>query len=263
MVVEQHISEIALATAINSIGGNKFDAALADWLNADLSIDNMTWLAYFQNRKPELLFASSKLPYVHANLEQVYLAGAYLLDPFHDLHIGRAPRGIYRLSEIAPDQFQRNRYFTEYYRNTTMIDEIAFICYPNSGVSIHICLGRDASSNRRFSQRAFSDAQRVAPIVSALVESHWADLKTSGEYEEAETTARLIESVQTERGIRLSNRQAEVAMLILRGHSSASIGLALGISVQTVKVFRKQLYKKCEISSQVELFNLLLPLLGR
>lgn len=51
-------------------------------------------------------------------------------------------------------------------------------------------------------------------------------------------------------------------MLILRGHSSVSIGLKLGISAQTVKVFRRQLYRKCAISSQAELFNLLLPLLG-
>ena len=56
--------------------------------------------------------------------------------------------------------------------------------------------------------------------------------------------------------------QAEVALLILRGHSSVSIGLRLGISPQTVKVFRKQLYRKCGISSQAELFALLVPLLG-
>ena len=74
--------------------------------------------------------------------------------------------------------------------------------------------------------------------------------------------ARLIEALETAHDVRLSKRQAEVALLILRGHSSVSIGLRLGISPQTVKVFRKQLYRKCRISSQAELFNLLLPLLG-
>ena len=64
-------------------------------------------------------------------------------------------------------------------------------------------------------------------------------------------------------GVGLSRRQAEVALMILRGHSSVSIGLGLGISPQTVKVFRKQLYRKCGISSQAELFTLLLPLLGQ
>jgi len=60
----------------------------------------------------------------------------------------------------------------------------------------------------------------------------------------------------------LSRRQAEVALLILQGHSSPSIGLHLGVSPQTVKVFRKQLYARCGISSQAELFGLLMPMLG-
>ena len=42
----------------------------------------------------------------------------------------------------------------------------------------------------------------------------------------------------------------------------ASIALKLGVSPQTVKVFRKQLYQRCGISSQAELFSLMLPLLG-
>jgi DNA-binding CsgD family transcriptional regulator len=36
----------------------------------------------------------------------------------------------------------------------------------------------------------------------------------------------------------------------------------LGVSGQTVKVFRKQLYARCGISSQAELFALMLPLLA-
>ena len=53
-----------------------------------------------------------------------------------------------------------------------------------------------------------------------------------------------------------------VALLILRGYSTPSIGLRLGISAQTVKVFRKQLYQRCGISSQAELFSLMLPWLN-
>jgi DNA-binding CsgD family transcriptional regulator len=68
-------------------------------------------------------------------------------------------------------------------------------------------------------------------------------------------------SVAETHSISLTNRQAEVALLVLQGHSSSSIGLRLGISPQTVKVFRKQLYKKCNISSQAELFALITPLL--
>ena len=51
--------------------------------------------------------------------------------------------------------------------------------------------------------------------------------------------------------------------MILRGHSTVSIALrmGMGMSPQTKKVFRKQLYARCCISSQAELFALMLPLL--
>nr|WP_254868549.1 helix-turn-helix transcriptional regulator [Phaeobacter sp. HF9A] len=57
-------------------------------------------------------------------------------------------------------------------------------------------------------------------------------------------------------------REAEVAALIVQGHSSRAIGLKLGISVQTVKVHRRTLYKKLSISSQNELFGLLVSYVG-
>ena len=51
-----------------------------------------------------------------------------------------------------------------------------------------------------------------------------------------------------------------MALYILRGHSSLSIGLNLDVSPETIKVFRRQLYARCGISSQAELFALLMPM---
>jgi DNA-binding CsgD family transcriptional regulator len=96
-------------------------------------------------------------------------------------------------------------------------------------------------------------------VVLALAEAHWAGLQAAKEGGE-DVAAGLI-SALAPRGISLSPRQAEVALLILRGHSSTSIALRLGVAVQTVKVFRRQLYARCGITSQAELFALMLPML--
>lgn len=255
-------AEEALAAAIAALGGDGFAPALERWLGAVLGQDNVTVVAYFSGRPPADLYRHSPRPEVHENFEKTYVNGAYLLDPFHELHIRRVPRGIYRLSEIAPDQFHRNPYFLDYYAATTLIDELAFIAYPVDGMSLHVCLGRDASSNARFAPREVARAHAVSPIVVALAERQWADLASEGAQSAAEVSTRLRESLEAAHGVHLSRRQAEVALLILQGHSSVSIGLRLGISPQTVKVFRKQLYRKCGISSQAELFTLMLPLLG-
>jgi len=261
-VSENMQKDVLLGAAIKSLHTADFEHAFSAWLQACVRFDNITTLAYFQSQPPKRLMSETIEPKAHENIDTVYLAGAYMLDPFHALHIAHAPRGLYRLSDIAPDRFQRNRYFLDYYRNTTMVDEIGFVGYPSVGVSIHVCLGRDSNSGLRFSNRLLATAARMVPVVTALVESHWQGLNSTGTYTEIDMRAKLMVAVKKAHGISLSPRQAEVAMLVLRGHSSVSIGLQLGISAQTVKVFRKQLYRKCKISSQAELFTLMLPLLA-
>lgn len=255
-------AEALLGEAITTLGSEAFPMALYTWLDRCFEIDNTTTLAYFQTRPPEILFTQARIVEVHERLETDYVSGTYLLDPFHELHVSRVPEGLYRLREFAPDHFHRNEYFASYYRGTTLIDEIAYVAYPAGGVSVHVCLGRDASSGRAFSARDMETAQRLSAIACGLIKKHWAGLTSSGDYDDDALVARLRDRLAAQHGISLSRRQSEVALLILRGHSSVSIGWRLGISPQTVKVFRKQLYRKCAISSQAELFSLITPLLA-
>lgn len=53
----------------------------------------------------------------------------------------------------------------------------------------------------------------------------------------------------------LSTREAEVLQLILKGNSSLSISLRLGIAVPTVKTHRRNAYAKLGISTQQQLFR--------
>jgi DNA-binding CsgD family transcriptional regulator len=251
----------SLAETLESLETPKFESTLPFWLHSCVPYDNIAILAYYQD-SASVLMSQSENPKVHADLANEYINGLYLLDPLHELHTANAARGVYRLKDVAPDKFHLNQYFIDYYRSTTMIDEIAFVSYPSPGVSIQVCLGRDSTSNQKFSSKLLVNAHNIAPVVSVLVERHWQNLNTNGDYLEAITTAKLVLAVKETHEISLTPRQAEVAMLILRGHSTISIALKLEISPQTVKVFRKQLYKKCLISSQAELFNMMLPLLS-
>ena len=184
-----------------------------------------------------------------------------MLDPFYELHNSGAKTDLYRISDIAPDQFSRNQYLLEYYQRTTIIDELAFLSWPSPEISLHVCLGRDIKSKRRFSTQELYSTRQVLPIVDTLVREHWGNLRFNIGDQGEDVLQRMIRLIAETHGIHLTNRQAEVALLVLKGHSSGSIGLRLGISPQTVKVFRKQLYRKCSISSQAELFALITPLL--
>jgi DNA-binding CsgD family transcriptional regulator len=255
-----NLAEARLAEPITRIGGTRFEEALWDLLLAAVRPDNLVVLAYRDAGPPVALYRRSLLPGVFAELDQTYLAGAYRLDPYFDLHLRRVPEGAYRLRDIAPDAFHRSRYFREYYDQTTLIDEIAFVVWPVEGVSLNLSLGRDAASGKAFAAGDLETCQRLAPVIAALARGHWRGLGTGAGPAE-DTPAVLGLAARRRHGILLSPRQAEVALLILRGHSTTSIALRLGLSAQTVKVFRKQLYSRCRISSQAELFALMLPLL--
>ncbi|MCX7286639.1 MAG: helix-turn-helix transcriptional regulator [Rhodobacterales bacterium] len=255
-----NLSETRLATAIARIGRDRFEPAMWEFFQGIVRPDNLIILAYRDAGPPLILYLRFNHPQVFAELDQTYVAGAFRLDPYHDLHRQRAPDGAYRLRDIAPDAFHRSRYFIEYYDQTTLLDEISFVVWPAPGVSLNLCLGRDATSGKAFSAAEMECCQRLAPVVTAMAREHWRGIVESNGPAE-DVAARLASAARQSEGIALSPRQAEVALLILRGHSTVSIGLRLGLSPQTVKVFRKQLYARCGISSQAELFAMMLPLL--
>jgi DNA-binding CsgD family transcriptional regulator len=253
-------SEGYLAQTIRRLGQTGFETALADWFQRLVGPDSLVVLTYADSGRPEILYRQSRTPAVFARLDSTYVAGAYLLDPNYDLHLRRVPAGAYRLSEVSPDAFQRSRYYLEYLRETGIVDEVTFVAYPAPGLSLNLCLSRDGGSETRFAARDVAICRQIAPVVVALAERHWAALRPRSGADDV--TAALIDGVSRTRGVRLTPRQAEVALLILRGHSTPSIGLRLGVSPGTVKVFRRQLYGRLGLTSQAELFALLVPLLS-
>ncbi|MCU0903945.1 MAG: helix-turn-helix transcriptional regulator [Tabrizicola sp.] len=255
--------EAAVAGAIRALRQPDFAGSLWTLASVMARPDNLIVLAYRDAGPPLVLAHRAGHPRVFQRLESTYLAGAYRLDPYYALHLARSAEGAYRLADIAPDAFRRSRYFTDYFGATTLVDEIAFVVPLAEGLSLNLCLGRDASSSRAFSMAEAQSCQRLAPVVAALARAEWRGLEpgTGAGAGLVEDTPALLIKAAARRGIALSPRQATVALLILRGHSTPSIALTLQLSAQTVKVFRKQLYARCGISSQGELFSLMLPLL--
>jgi len=256
----------ALGDVIDSIGTDRFGNMLARYLAAIVSYDNFIILAYSSDHAPQLLYAEIENDAVSRSLHGAYLSGAYLLDPFFQAHRQKIAPGIYDLLEIAPDQFTRTSYYNTHYRDTEMVDELAAIVYTPGGIAVTACVGKDTSSNRKFTAQEKQNLKQVQKTIVALMNYHWrvigppTQLSSDPKHLNNQDFIALVEQ---EYDIRLTPRQAEVSLQILQGHSSESIGLNLGISLQTVKVFRRQIYQRCRVSSQAELFSLLIPILVR
>lgn len=257
--------DAAFAGAIEALGTARFPQAFSCLVRQFTAFDNLIIIAYCGEQRPEVLYREYVDPIVYLPMDSQYLGGDYLLDPFYLAHCNGEKRGIRRLLDLAPDRFRHTDYFKSYYKQTTLLDEIAVFARIDPAITLTACFGKDRSSGAPFSPRELERLLRTPDTLGALMETHWRDYRPS-RMEDSDVrppSERLRDALLLQHGVRLSARQVEVALYILRGHSSVSIGLCLEISPQTVKVFRRQLYAKCGISSQAELFAMMMPLLSR
>ena len=63
-------------------------------------------------------------------------------------------------------------------------------------------------------------------------------------------------TVRTLFGKRITPRETQVVAQVLEGHSSDSIAKDLGITVGTVRIHRRNIYAKLQISLQQERFSI-------
>lgn len=200
---------------------------------------------------------------------KAYIEGTYVLNPFYQAFRNGLEPGVYRLRDLAPDGFFKSEYYREFKVVPRASEEIGYVTenWPEGMEEISIALeldGRDFAevSLSRTRLRHFADHELVRlttilPVVSAFLNRHWAEMR-SGAWSNLPQDSRVDDAFSSfGRGV-LTPREQEVTRMILRGHSSASIGYNLGISLGTVKTHRKNAYAKLDISSQSELLSLLL-----
>ena len=115
----------------------------------------------------------------------------------------------------------------------------------------------EISLSRIRSEGGFDDAsiarlKQAHALIAAIFRRLWAHLSRG----DTRPQSRAIDHLFIDFGRELlSPREREVALLILKGHSSESIGYHLGISIATVKTHRQNLYAKLNLSTQQELFS--------
>lgn len=253
-----------MSATVRALGSADFYSEFVRFLRTIIAFENVIVLVFSGESRPKVILKEAFGADVFALVESQYLSASYLLDPVYQFHLQGSPAGIYWLAEMAPDSFLRSRYYQWYYGRIGIGDEITIFLPVNETTTITISMGMDRESGNRFTAPEERNLKALQPVLFAFVEKDW----QSRNQQSAETrrgpgslAGSLRELVAARHDISLSNRQAEVALLILQGHSSPSIADKLGVSPHTVKVFRRQLYAKCGIKSQSELFWLMLPIL--
>ncbi|WP_315926605.1 helix-turn-helix transcriptional regulator [Mesorhizobium sp. SP-1A] len=249
-----HLNAMAVSL-IASIGRTDFQFEMARALRQCLAIDAGLILLYRKGSAPRILYNDWVTRRGLSDIRR-YLGGPYRHDPFYQLAADNQNDGLYRLKEIAPARFDDSAYYRDYYRHSGLLDEFNFMFSLDSDRKVAISLGRGRSLGD-FSADDEALLASAAPLLQSAVVRHWRDLRpetlepSSGYLNHAlgQALARFGSSVLTE-------RECEVANLILRGYSLKGAAERLGISPATVKLHRRNLYAKLDINSQTALFAL-------
>ena len=227
-------------------------------LQADFDLTAI--LAYPMGQKPILL---------HDGLQQIsppdvmanYLNATYVLDACYVACTNAVADGLYRLSDLAPDNFFESGYYNSpdvhpciSLQSGSLAEEIMFIV--QAAPEFYLCYSLMRSSNfERFDDVTFTKLKTLAPLVCSLLRKNWEQLaKRRDVIVPNPTNGGLETAFANFEKIALSPREQHIVSLMLRGHSSQSIGNLLEIAEGTVKNHRKHIYAKLGLSSQSELF---------
>jgi DNA-binding CsgD family transcriptional regulator len=201
-----------------------------------------------------------------------YVKNTYVLNPLYNAYQRGLKTGVYRLRELASDGLVHGKSFRNYKISATASEEIGYLTDGWPAGREELCIAIELPSgecaeltlSRKASQGGFSDddiasLSPVIPFLAAAIRRHWRHARLMHLSNTPDTRTDAVRAFG--RNL-LSPRERELAHLLLRGHSTASIGLRLAISTTTVKTHRKNLYSKLGIATQAEFFSLFLDSLG-
>lgn len=244
-----------LALLISAIGDETFARTFASIIHKVATSDSLIVFLYSRDKTPEILFERAKHS-LRRNSLSSYLEGFYLLDPFYRAAMEESRRGVVRIESIEPPGFRSSEYFCNYYKHSHVEDEVNLI-FRISHSSIFAASAQRAEGKGRYKPNEISALVELEPSLRAAAEAHWrwsspapADSMDKADHEH-------FKRVISEFGRTiLTAREYEVVQLVLRGFSTAEISRLHNISDDTVKVHRRNIYAKLQISSLSELFGL-------
>ncbi len=254
----------ASGQVVQALDGPRLPATLLEAVSLLVTFEFGAVFVYRGNASPTHVFDSLTDDGMRLGLRN-YVSSTYVLNPFYAAYLAGLESGAYRMRELSPDGFFEPPIPPGAKARPASSEEIGYLTEGWPAGREEVCLAlrlpdgecAEISLSRTSAHGGFSDDDvarltAVIPFLQASVQHYWTHFRTRHVASVPDTAAEEVFQSFGE-GL-LSPREREIAQLLLRGHSTVSVGLRLGISPTTVKTHRKNLYAKLGISTQFELF---------
>ena len=246
----------AVAEIIGSTKGKAVATGLTTAIDAAVGHEGAALIAFHKNARPDVLHHTLE-PAGRKHYLERYLDGPYLLDPLYQLALRARKPGLYRFREELPDRFRSSEYYRQYCERTHLLDEMDFLTPVSRETTIVLVVGR---RTRMFVKAELHRLELIEPMVQASIQRIWRAWvsRTGDSRGKDDVHQRLTECFESFGQSVLTKRERQISQLLLRGHSSKSVARELNIAPGTVMVHKRNLFGKLGISSQYELFSLLI-----
>ena len=232
-----------------------FPDKLADLFKELVPTDNVMIVVFPSKSRPIVKYNDNP-PEDRVSMLDNFVAGAFLLDPYYLAATKQDKNGFFHLKDIAPSGFEESEYNRLYYNLSGLCDECGYVLRlrDNEKTFIHISLGQIGNCES-FSKDCLKQLSDITPLIDVLIKYHWQaiDDESDSQLDLREQLERALECFGTSI---LTERENQMVQMILHGYSSKAIAERFKISVETVKLHRKNAYAKLDLSTQGELFNL-------
>ncbi|MGV3552731.1 helix-turn-helix transcriptional regulator [Rhizobium sp.] len=254
---EQFFDAVSHLVDGKQLNDSEVGKAFVDMMQSLISFDYSVIFAYRGTERPIDLYSTFDAADYDVFVS-LYQNGPYLLDPFYSAASLPKP-GVWRMKALAPDRFFASEYYRSYYVQTGLAEEVGFFVPAGEGVTVVLSLMRREGSGA-FRDGEYALMRKAEPLVAAVVRNVWGRLGPRFDHSSHSRKDERTAEVEARARIsdRLTLRESAIIELVLQGHSSESIGLRLGVATGTVKVHRRNIYRKLGISSQAQLMSLYL-----
>ena len=212
-------------------------------------------MVYHRDQRPRRILHRFN-PLERALPEDAYLSGPYVLDPHYQLFAAGGPNGVHRLTDIAPDDFFQSEYYRVFYSQIGLSDSIELLWRIDDDSALNIFIERSIR-NAKFQDADMVAIRTVLPVIFASAAKHH-ELTAAASRRDADSqTHRKVQStIENFASSLLTQRERQVLFYLISGYSSALTAQRLNATEGTIKIHRKNIYRKLDIGSQAELFSL-------
>lgn len=240
-----------ITPAVLAIGRPDFPKILIDTLRCQAGVGHCMVFALTRAGAASCLLDAGNIP-IGGDLGAAYAGQFHESDPNRDALFESESNAPIVLPSFTPRMYGA-RYRKIFFNDSDIVDKCATAIWTGD-TCFYVNFYR-VTAQGRFGDAERARLQAIAPTIGASVARHFQQAAAPDQNLAALFGTRAPLSA-------LTPREQDVCRRILLGFSSEAISQALGISLHSTLTYRKRAYERLGISSQNELFSIVLRLLA-